>query len=101
MVTVWLCLSVSVRNMPEKHILEKLFGVGKLLVKLMATLSVVVLPSRVTTAASSTLLTLSILRDATKLIIHPALLLITEGHHGIIYALESLFCLRRTVFIRV
>lgn len=100
MMTVGLCLPASVWNVPEKHILKELLGVGKLLVEFMTTLSVMVLSIRVT-ASSPTLFALSIPCNASKLIIHPALLLIAESHHGIVDTLERLFSLGCTVFIRV
>lgn len=97
-----LSLSTSVWNMPEKHILEKFISVGKFLVEFLTTLSIMIRSSRVTTASSSSsLFTLSVSGDTTYLVIHSALLLVSEGHHRIIDALECLFCLWSTVFIRV
>lgn len=97
-----LCLSASVWCVTKKHILKKFLSVGKLLLEFVTSLSIVVLPSRVATASStSSLFTLRVARDTSELIIHPALLLVAECHHGIVDTLERLLRLWSTVFIRV
>ena len=95
---MWRGLPASVWNTPEKHILEEFLCVHKLILEFVSTsLSLMVLSSRGATA--TTLFALLVPGYAAKLIIRSTLILIAEGLHRIIYALECFFSLRSVVLI--
>ena len=95
---MWRGLPASIWNTPEKHILEEFLCVHKLILEFVpASLPLMVISSRGATA--TTLFALRVPGYAAKLIIHPTLILIAEGLHRIIYALERFFSLRSVVLI--
>ncbi len=98
LVSVRLSLPASVWHVPEKHILEKFLCVVELLVEFVSTLAILVLSSW---GAATALFGLGVPSYAAELVIHSALLFVTESHHRIVNALECFFSLGSCVLIRV